>query len=477
MIKTLLNSILLVLIFGNSQVSAQKQISLEEILTKARNNVASIRTAKTDLEIANAQMSLFEAELKPSLGLDLLLPNFINTSTQVTQPDGSIAFQQVTQNNSSISLFANQNIAKTGGRIFMQSDLQRFDDFSTDARQYNGVPIRIGFVQPFFGFNRFKWQKQILNVLQKETISAYNIAVEDAMWRATVLYFDVLLAQANRDIAATNKEVNEKLVEITQERFDLGRNSRDQLLQIQMGLKAAVLAENQANNDVQIALNALYTHLGERTIENIVCEIPELPSSLDLNVNDLVQKAIENRPEILRYERELLEGDREIARTRSQYGISAELFAGFGFARGSENLEDIYRNPFDEQQVRLTVSIPLLDWGQKREAVKISNLQKANIQNRVVQETLELENEIRTRIYQFEQIQSDLVLLQEIKEVAEERFEISNTRYTLGSISITDLTLSQREKDQTLRDYIQALTVYWSTYYELRTLCGVTSLQ
>ncbi|MEM9544559.1 MAG: TolC family protein [Bacteroidota bacterium] len=475
--QLLLKSILTALLFCTFQLSAQKQITLEDILTKAKSNVASIRTAKTDLEIASAQMSFLEAELKPSLGLDLLLPNFTNTSTQVTQPDGSITFQQVTQNNSSISLFANQNIAKTGGQLFVQSDLQRFDNFSTDAKQYNGIPIRVGFIQPFFAFNRFKWQKQILDVLQKESVNAYNIAVEDAMWRATVLYFDVLLAQANRDIASTNKGVNEKLVEITQERFDLGRNSRDQLLQIQMSLKATVLAENQANNDVQIAVHALYTYLGERTVENITCEIPELPSSFQLNADELVQKAIKNRPEIIRYERELIEGDREIARTRSQYGISAELFAGFGFARGSESLEDIYRNPFDEQQVRLTVSVPLIDWGQKREAVKISNLRKANIQNRVVQETLELENDIRTKIYEFEQIQSDLVLLQEIKEVAEERFEISNTRYTLGSISITDLTLSQREKDQTLRDYIEALTVYWSTYYELRTLCGVTSLE
>jgi len=455
----------------------QQQISLEEILVEAKSNMASVKMAKTDLEIAGAQMNFYKSELKPSLGLDLLLPNFINTSTQVTQPDGSIAFQQVTQNNSSISLFANQNIAATGGQIFLQSDLQRFDDFSTDARQYNGVPIRVGFIQPFFQFNRFKWQKRILNVLQKENVSAYNVAVEDALWRATVLYFDVLLAQANKDIASTNKGVNEKLVEITKERFDLGKTSRDELLQIKMSLKGAVLAENQANNEVKQALNSLYTLLGSRNInENIVCKIPELPAKVSLDAVDLIQKSIENRPEILRYERELIEGDRDIAQTKSQYGISADLFAGFGFARGSENIEDIYRNPFDEQQVRLSVSVPLIDWGRKNEAVKIANLRKANIQQRVVQETLELENQVRTKIAQFEQIQNDLILLQEIKDVAEERFDISNQRYTLGNISITDLTLAQREKDQTLRDYIEALKVYWSTYYELRTLCGVTSL-
>ncbi len=474
----LINIIACVCLVGMVSISGQSTLTLEKILSEARTKASSIKIAETDVEIATARLNLLRSDLKPSLGLDLLLPNFINTSTQVTQPDGSIVFQQVTQNNSSISLFANQNIAATGGQIFLQSDLQRFDDFSSDIKQYNGVPIRIGFIQPLFGFNRFKWDRMILNILQKESSNAYNIAIEDAQWRATVLYFDVLLAQANKEIASTNKGVNEKLVEITKERFDLGKTSRDELLQIEMSLKGAVLSENQAKNEVQQALNFLYSFLGNREWQgDVVCSIPELPTKIILDEGQLIQKALKNRPEILRYERELIEGDRNIAQVKSQYGISAQLFAGFGFARGSENIDEVYKNPFDEQQVRFSVSLPLIDWGSKREAVKIASLEKANIQQRVIQETLELENRVRSLASQFEQIQDDLLLLQEIKTVAEERFDISNQRYTLGNISITDLTLAQREKDQTLRDYIQALKVYWSTYYELRTLCGITTFE
>ena len=465
-----------ILVLGVQILSGQSLLTLEEVLMEARENALVVQNAKTDLGIAEARMKLFKAELKPTLGMDLLLPNFLNTSAQITQPDGSIAFQQVTQNNSSISLFANQNISRTGGQLFVQSDLQRFDDFSTDTKQYNGIPIRIGFNQPLFGFNRFKWDRKILNVLQDESTNAYNIAVENAQWRVTNLYFDVLLAQANQEIATTNKGVNEKLVEITQERFELGKTSKDELLQIEMSLKNAVLAENQAKNEMEQALRRMNTYIGKsNTATTPKCAIPELPSTIELDENELLSKMAKNRPEILRYQRELIESERDIARTKADYGISANLFAGFGFARGSENIDEIYRNPFDEQQVRLSVSVPIVDWGQKREAVKISNLQRANIQNRVHQQTLELENRVRMAIAQFDQSQRDLILLQEIKATAEERFEISNQRYTLGNISITDLTLAQREKDQTLRDYIDALRVFWTTYYELRTLCGTTT--
>jgi outer membrane protein len=464
---------ILILLMTSVYLSKGQSITLDEILQEARNNAFPITAAKNNLDIADAQLKFYKAELKPSIGLDLLLPNFLNTSTQVTQPDGSIAFQQITQNNSSISLFGNQNITATGGQVFAQTDLQRFDNFTSDTKQYNGVPIRVGFIQPLFAVNRFKWDKKIIPLAQEEANLAYNIAIQDAQWRATSLYFDVLLAQANRDIAQTNKGVNEKLIEITKERLELGKTSRDEFLQLKMSLKNAILSENQANNEVAQSLRNLYTFLGKKEVSTTLnCLLPEQTKTAVLDIDNLVARANNNRPELKRYEREILEGDQELARTKSQYGINANLFASFGFARGSTDIDQIYRNPFDEQQVRLNVSMPIVDWGRKKQAVKIANINKANIQQRTVQESLELENRVKTIAAQFLQAQSDISLLDEIKEVAEERFNISNERYTLGNISITDLTLAQREKDQTYRQYIQALNNYWSTYWELRTLIG-----
>lgn len=464
---------ILILLITGVYLSKAQTVSLDEILQEAKVNAYAVMEAKNNLEVADSRANFFKAELKPSIGVDLLLPNFLNTSTQVTQPDGSISFQQITQNNSSISLFGNQNISATGGQLFAQTDLQRFDNFTSDTKQYNGVPIRIGFIQPIFGVNRFKWDKKIIPLVQEEAKLSYNIAIQDAQWSATSLFFDVLLAQANRDIAQTNKGVNEKLIEITSERLSIGKTSRDEFLQLQMSLKNAVLSENQANTEVAQTLRSLFTFLGKKEVSlNLNCELPIEIETIVLDINELVAKANKNRPELKRYAREILESEQDIANTKSQYGISANLFASFGFARGSTEIDEIYRNPFDEQQVRLNVSMPLVDWGKKREAVKIANINKANIQQRNIQESLELDNRVRTIAAQFLQAQSDISLLEEIKEVAEERFNISNERYTLGNISITDLTLAQREKDQTYRQYIQALNNYWSTYWELRTLIG-----
>jgi outer membrane protein TolC len=57
-----------------------------------------------------------------------------------------------------------------------------------------------------------------------------------------------------------------------------------------------------------------------------------------------------------------------------------------------------------------------------------------------------------------------------MKQLAQERFEIIKESFVLGAISITDLTLAQREKDQTAREYIFTLSQYWQNYYELKTM-------
>ncbi len=58
--------------------------------------------------------------------------------------------------------------------------------------------------------------------------------------------------------------------------------------------------------------------------------------------------------------------------------------------------------------------------------------------------------------------------MNEIQQKSEERYNISNERYLLGKISLTDLNLAQQEKDQMKMAYIMALRDYWVSLYELR---------
>ncbi|MFT5917982.1 MAG: outer membrane protein [Bacteroidia bacterium] len=111
-----------------------------------------------------------------------------------------------------------------------------------------------------------------------------------------------------------------------------------------------------------------------------------------------------------------------------------------------------------------------MDWGRQKSRAKQAEANKKLVEYANQQDKLTFEQTIRTQIGLYETYQSQLEITKLADELAQERYQISQERYLLGNISITNLTISLQEKDQAKRDYIQALRNYWFTYYNLRRL-------
>lgn len=451
----------------------QQEYSLDDILLMAEELSIYHHQALADNAVAQSRWGLHQANLKPGITLDILAPNFIKTSREIVQPDGSIRFQSVSQNNSSVGLTLQQQIVGTGATVFLQSDLQRFDDFSNDGKFYNGVPLRIGFFQPIGGFNSLKWNNQIRPLELKVANKQYVVDIERIHLLGAQRYFDLLIAQVNLRMAIQNSEVNETLVTIANERYALGKISRNELLQLQLELKTSNKSKSVAAYRVDLQEGALWTFLGKSSVDSIALKFPT-PFDKIIKIDPYValSHATTNRPEIIQFERQLLESNRDIKRAKVDYGIQANLSASFGYARGSDRLKDIYASPISEQQLQLSLTIPILDWGRKKNAVAMAAAQLELTEQQIAQNRLDFENEIIQMVGAFEQLQQEVLLQKDISEVAAQRFEISRERYVLGDISITDLTIAQREKDQALTEYIESLRAYWVTYYQLRVLTG-----
>ena len=453
-------------------VDAQSTVTLTEVLNQVKENSFAIQTAKTDVAIAEEGNKFYRSLVKPSVTLVANLPNFNKTSSPIIQPDGTIAFQSIRQANSSVSLFATQAITKTGGTLFINTDLQRFDDLTSEFKTYNGIPIRFGISQPLFGFNPWKYDKDIQPLLLEEAQKNYTTAVESALSQATSLYFDILIVNQNLEIAKTNERVNEDLLRITEERLTLGKVSKDEKLQLEIELNNARLAVSQANNELVQAKARLNTFLGKTNETDAVYVEPNLLSETNIDYQQLLNSYQKNRPEITAYQRSLVESKKDIAETKANFGFQANINASIGLARGSETPSEIYSDPFDEQQFNISLQVPILDWGKRKSAVAQAQLLQDNLKASYDQQILVLENNINQLALGFERLQRDISLLKEIMDKANERFTISNERYVLGNISITNLTLAQREKDQAKRNYINALKSYWVSYYQLRLFTG-----
>ena len=466
----------LILLMTTVITNAQRDTThydMQAILNMAKKQSLDAYEVESIQKNALSNYKLFKAELLPQVDASLNIPNYNQTFREIVQPDGGIQFQSIEQNNSSVNLGITQRIAKTGGQLFLQSDLQRFDNFANKSQLYNGIPFRIGFYQPVGAFNLYKWKKKIEPLKLKESTRQYNMELEAINGRALFYFFELLLADLNLQIAGYNKNINENLLKIADERLDLGKISKSDRLQLKFELNSAKKDYLKAKYLLRSASDNLNAFLGKpANDETILLQIPENLPAIAIDNEIALQQALKNRPALLRYERELLESQMNIDKAKKENGLNASLFASFGFARGATNVEDIYTDSQQEKQLSLQINVPLVDWGKRKEFKAIAERDAVFLQQKIKYEQLGFENNIKQVVELFHQLKEEVQLQEEGKKVAGQRFEISRQRYVLGNISITELAIAQKEKDQSQRDYIFSLRDYWLTFYELRRLTG-----
>lgn len=454
-------------IFCGIEINAQTlpdTLSLDHLLKLTATHTIQEKEAAQNIWLAEANLASLEASLKPQVSLFGNIPNFQRTVSEIVQPNGTIQFQPISYNNSFAVLSANQRIAKTGGQIFVQSSLQRFDDFANDFTQHNGNPIRVGVFQPLFAFNEWKWDQKILPLELEEAKKKYVFDVEQAKTLASGLFFDLLLTYNDLEIAISNENSIQTLFTIAEERYELGKISERDLIQLEVELASAASSKKAAQRNVKRISTDIFAFLGMENTRLLTPRLPEDIKTLDISEEQALKEMAANRFEFISARIEQTIAERELNRAKKDNGLQVDITASAGYVGSAKTLDPVYAMARDEQAISVQFNIPILDWGQRKEQMKIAKIQKEFTRQKVQQDQLQLRATVRQVLDQFESLQEEVQLAANIQNLASKRYRISTESYVLGAISLTELTLSQREKDQAKRQYISVLSQYWQIY-------------
>lgn len=451
-------------------IEVAKRLTLEQVITLALRESIWAKQAAANKENNYWQFRTYKAGYKPQLALDGTLPDFSRTISPVIQPDGTTAFRQVAINNSALNLSLSQGIGLTGGELFVRSQVQRFDDFDRNQKSYNSNPAIIGISQPLFGYNALAWNKKIEPLRYEESLKKYVEDREVISLTATERFFDLLLQQVNAEIAQKNLENNEAIYKIAEEKFRLGKVSRNDLLQLQLSLMNAKVAQAQASLDARNASLKLRTYIGYTGDELLELENPANVPALIIDEELALAEARKNRKEAITFKRKILQAEQEVAYAKGKSGLNANLFATYGLTNQAESFTDSYLRPIDQQRVRIGFDIPIMDWGKQRATIKTAEINQQLAQYTVEQDAATFEQAVTTQVNQFQMLRERLSLSAQADQIAQERYEITKATYLIGKISITDLNIAALEKDQAKRAYVSSLRDFWTSYYNLRTL-------
>jgi outer membrane protein TolC len=453
-----------------SQSNDTLRLSLTEVVAMAKGKSIAAKQAVTLKENRYWQWRTYKSNYQPQLSLNGILPGYTNSFQEVVQPNGTIEFVPVRNNNSSLNLALTQSIAATGGTIFGTTQMQRFDDFDRNFKLYNGVPYGVGYSQPLARFNPLKWDRKIEPLKYNESRQEYIESMEQIALRATGYFFDLLLAQVNLQISETNFTNTQNILRIAKEKYDLGKVSRNEILQLELEQLKAQKAVGIAKRDMEITTLNLKSYTGIINADKIALSLPKQAKYTEINAQKILSEALENRSDAIGFMRRIAEAKREVAKAKGDNGINATLTARLGYAKSSTNFSKVYQAPRSQQLVQLEFDIPIMDWGRSKSRMKTAQANQQFTEYAVEQDKQNFSQEIYTQVTLYQMMKEQMELNAKADSIASEKYQIAKERYVLGNLSITDLSIAFQENDQAKRDYILGLKDFWTAYYQLRYL-------
>lgn len=456
------------------QLSAQENVnhlSLQDVIYLARQQSPDALIAKHRFRSSYWEFRTYKANYLPSLWANGTVPNFNRSIEPVTQPDGSIEYRESKYTEISGQLSLRQKIGLTGGEIFLSSGLRRNENIfpDTTTTSYLSTPVNIGYRQPVFQYNEYRWDKKIEPMRFEEAKRTYLENREQISINATNLFFNLLLAQVEMEIALKNYANYDTLYNIALGRYQLGKIAENELLQLELNLLRAEAAVDNAELSFENNLFKMKSYLRIKDEESIKLIPPTNTYHFDVDIAEAVSEAKRNTSTGLAFERRLIEAQSEVARARMNGRFDADIYAVFGLTQTGNELENAYESPLDQQQIRLGLTFPILDWGLAKGQIKMAESNQELVRTSVEQDRIDFEQNIYLKVVRFNMQEKQLMIAAKSDTVAQKRFDVTQKRYMIGKVNdVLELNNAQIDNDSAKKGYFSALQNYWNSYYDLR---------
>ena len=455
-----------------AQTGTNLRLTLDDVVRIAKEQSPMAIMAKHRFRGSYWEFRTHVAKFRPSLTLDGTLPDLTRSIEKITLDDGTDAFVGRSQADYSAGLSLTQNIAPTGGSIFMSSNLERIRTYNVDqgGTKYLSTPVSIGIRQPIKGANSFRWEKKIEPLKYETAKKTYIESLEQVSQRAVTYFFGLALAQVNLQIAGQNYSNNDTLYKISKGRYNIGTIAENELLQMELAFLNAGADMNTARINLEMNKFQLRSFLGYNENVDIELIIPDTIPEMEVNLAQALEEAHNNSPTIIDLQRQLLEADQSVAAAKAEKGLTADLFASYGLTQQADQVSAVYQNTQDQERLRIGIALPIVDWGLGKGQYRMAQSNQEVVRVNVEQAKIDFDQQVMLQVMQFNIQDDQLRIAAKADTVAQKRYSVTKERFYIGKIDVTDLNIALGEKDAAKRSYLSALQNYWSYFYNIRRL-------
>ena len=446
------------------------RLTMSQVIRMAQESSPQAVQARNTFESAWLSYRSYKASMLPTLSLSSS-PSLNRSTNYVTLPDGSELFARSNSMRNNVSLDLSQNVWFTGGTISLSSNLSRLDQLGENpTHSYYSQPLQLSFSQSLNGYNSFKWSRKTEPIEYRRARKQYAETMELVASQAAMVFFNLVSAQTELEIAQLNHAATDTLYTYGLGRYNIGTITENELLQLELNKlnsETSIMSSQMSFDDAVDQLRNFLNLTSDTQIEVVTTDsIPHFTVPLD----QAMELARQNSPDIESMELSRLNSESNLAYAKSQAGFKASIYMRLGLAQTADELPESFRNLNDEQSVSVSVSIPILDWGRARGRVKIAQNNLELTRMHIEQNEVSFEKMVTRTVSQFNMQERQVDIARRTMQTAQHRYEVARHLYVSGNSTILDLNSAITAKDSAYRGYVSALSRYWQLYYTIRSL-------
>lgn len=447
-------------------------LTLQESIELAKEKSYTMRNLKEDLKIAEYNLKSATSSLKTHIDFSLTMPEF-NQTVRTWDDTTGVSFYSVKRMDYGGMITVNQPLI-TNGNIYWETGLNSYDDFYNQDRSAT-FNTRLRLRQPIdalYGYNAIRSSLKSARLDHERTSKSLRREELNLEYRVSSSYYNLLSLQRSTEIAKLDYERQTEANEIAQNKYASGLIREVDALQMEVDLAEAQNSYEMALINQESAINSFKELLGIELTDSVVLKDELRYTIVTVDVDRAVEYALKNRTELR--ERDIAIEQQEMSiRQRKAEGMVRGYFDAYVQKTGTSmgDLGTTYGNTIQNSAsdfvdrpinygVGVTLSVPLLDWGENKARVRAAEARQR--QNYLAKEELErsIETEIRNSVAQLNNNLKRLQLLEKNVTIAEKSFAITLQRFTDGDIDSQTLALERNRLNSAYRNHLSAYIAY-----------------
>ena len=441
-------------------VFSQQGLTLEQALGIAESNSPDMKRTRLSLIRSQENLNAQNAALKSNFSLTL---NPIAYSQNRSFNELISQWNSVQTTQSYGEFTVTQPIVLTDARVSLVNRFGYTDSYSeysnTTTKGFSNNLYLI-FDQPLFTYNRTKLQLKELELALENSKISYAIQLLSLEEMVSQAFYYVYQQQQSLDIANQAFQNMQKSYEVIKNKVDAGISRREEMFQAELNLATAKSDFDNSQVSLENAKDDFKILIGMSLFDDLIV-LPNIEvDTVQVDIAFAIDQGVANRLELRQREIDIEMSQFDLIQTKSLNEFKGNLGLSFGIFGDNENLEDIYANPTDNEDVALSLTIPLWDWGERKSRIKATeaSIEAANIS---------FDDERNNIILGIRKVYRNLINLQNQIEIARQNvinaqltYDLNLEKYKNGDLTGMDLNIFQNQLSEKQLSYTNSLISY-----------------